>query len=107
MRCLYNTIVRTVEEIRQELDRYEHPLFVFDAEPSADGEACLLIRLRAPIEGIGDYKLPLHPRDTEGIQFPWSLQRMLYAGLYDYMADMFARTPQSRDDMASSRNKAE
>jgi hypothetical protein len=89
--------VRTVDEIRGELQRYEHPLFVFDADIGYGDEPRLLIRLRTPIDGVPVYRLPLHPRDLEGPQFPWSLQRMLYAALYDYMADMFLKTPQSRE----------
>ena len=94
--------MRTVEEIRDELLRYQHPLFVFDAEPGYGGEPRLVIRLRTPVEGVDDYRLPLHPRDIAGSQFAWSLQRMLSAGLYDYIADMFAHTPQSRDEPPGS-----
>jgi len=93
----YNTIVRTVEEVRQQLQRYQHPLFEFDAQEGWGGNPEVRIRLRHPIDGVDEYRLPLHPRDIAGSQFPWSLQRMLYAGLYDYIADMFIRTPQSRD----------
>lgn len=93
--------MRTIEEIQEELARYQHPLFVFDAEPGYGDEPRLLIRLRTPIEGVIDYRMPLHPRDLAGSQFPWSLQRMLYAALYDYIADMFERTPQSRDEPSS------
>lgn len=99
--------MRTVEEVRAELNRYEHPLFLFDAEPGYEGEPRVVIRLRNPIEGVPEYRLPLHARDIAGSQFPWSLQRMLYAALYDYIADMFARTPQSRDVPTNYRKTGE
>ena len=36
-----------VEKVRQELARYEHPLFVFDARPAGDGVE-IEIRFRPP-----------------------------------------------------------
>ena len=87
----------TLHDIQLELARYEHPLFLFGAETGNHGEPVMVIRLRTPIEGVDDYRLPLKERDLGGAQLRWNLQRLLYDCIHDFIADMFIHTPQSRD----------
>jgi len=42
------------------------------------------------------YIFQIHPRDLEGPQFAWQLQRQLYDALHDYFIEMFTSTPQLR-----------
>jgi hypothetical protein len=41
------------------------------------------------------YYAPIHPRDIEHPQFPWTFQRYLYDCMHDYLVEMFTHTPQS------------
>ena len=43
------------------------------------------------------YYAPVHARDIEHPQFPWTFQRYLYDCMHDYLVEMFIHTPQSRD----------
>ena len=84
------------DQVRQQLARYEHPLFDFSARES-DGKVDLVIDCKLKNLGLHTYYLELHPRDFESPQFPWTLQRLLYDGMNDYVVEMFTRTPQMRD----------
>jgi hypothetical protein len=85
-----------LEKVRAELERYEHPLFIFQAREA--GEAVeLLIHLRQPPEGMHTYVYTLQPRDIEHPQFSWSFQRQLCDCLHDYVVEMFTRNPQYRE----------
>lgn len=86
----------TVEQVREELRRYEHPLLSFDAESDLHGRVVMQIALRQPLEGVEPYRIVLHERDVAGTQFAWNLQRLLYDCIHDFVAEMFIRTPQSR-----------
>ncbi|MCL6565957.1 MAG: hypothetical protein K6U09_05995 [Acidobacteriia bacterium] len=85
-----------LERVRQELARYEHPLFTFAAEPAEEG-VTVHIRFRLPGTDVHDYAFRLRPREIEQAQFPWNFQRQLYDCLHDYVIEMFIRTPQRRD----------
>lgn len=85
------------EQVRQELQRYEHPLFAFAAEEE-NGSTVIWIRMAQPRPDIHEYRLVLHERDVAGPQFAWNLQRLLYDCLHDYVAEMFTRTPQMRGE---------
>ena len=50
--------------------------------------------------GAHTYVAPIHPRDIEHPQFPWTFQRYLYDCLHDYVVELFLHTPQSRDEGA-------
>ena len=77
--------------------RYEHALLRFSAR-ERDGAVELVIELkRAAGPGIHTYYAPLHPRDIEHPQFPWTFQRYLYDCMHDYLVEMFIRTPQTRE----------
>jgi len=84
-----------VEKVRRELARYEHPLFVFDARPAADGVE-VEIRFKPPEVEVHTYLFLLRPREIEHQQFPWTLQKQLYDCLHDYIIEMFTANPQQK-----------
>ena len=85
-----------LEKVEAELRRYEHALLDFSAREH-NGSIELVIELKNRDLGLHTYYAPIHPRDIENAQFPWSLQRYLYDCMHDYLVEMFVRTPQSRD----------
>ena len=84
-----------VEKVRRELARYEHPLFVFDARPAADGVQ-VEIRFKPPEVEVHTYLFLLRPREIEHQQFPWTFQKQLYDCLHDYIIEMFTANPQQK-----------
>lgn len=89
--------VDQLEKVRRELRKYVHPLLDFSVR-SINGRIELVIELKNKPPGIHTYYLELHPRDLESKQFPWTLQRLIFDGLHDYLIEMFVYTPQSRDN---------
>jgi len=89
--------VTPLEKVLTEIRRYEHPLLEFAAR-ERDGSVELIINLKDARPGLHTYYAPLHPRDIEHSQFPWTFQRYLYDCMHDYLVEMFVRTPQSRDE---------
>ncbi len=85
-----------LEKVRAELRRYDHALMDFSARDH-NGTIELVIELKKRDLGMHTYYAPVHPRDIEHTQFPWTMQRYLYDCLHDYLVEMFVRTPQSRD----------
>ena len=85
-----------LEKVRTELARYEHALVEFSAR-EREGQVELLIGLRQPLPGVHTYIAPVHERDIEHSQFPWTFQRYLYDCMHDYLVELFLRTPQSRE----------
>ena len=85
-----------VEKVRNELARYDHPLFVFDAREAGDGVE-VEIRFRPPATELHTYFFQMRPREIEHAQFPWTFQRQLYDCLHDYIIEMFTRNPQRKD----------
>ncbi len=83
------------EKVRQELARYEHPLFAFDARPAREGVE-VEIRFKAPGVDVHMYQFVLRPREIEHAQFPWMFQKQLYDCLHDYVIEMFASNPQRK-----------
>lgn len=83
-------------KVRAELARYEHALLGFSAREK-NGTIELVIELKDHNLGLHTYYAPLHARDIDHPQFPWTLQRYLYDCMHDYLVEMFIRTPQSRD----------
>ena len=83
-------------KVRAELARYEHALVDFSAREK-NGAIELVIQVKHRDLGLHTYYAPLHARDIEHSQFPWTLQRYLYDCLHDYLVEMFIRTPQSRN----------
>ena len=85
-----------MERAREQLARYEHPLFDFSVRDSG-GRVELVIDCKVKTLDLHTYYLELHPREFESPQFPWTFQRLLYDGMHDYVVEMFRRTPQDRD----------
>ena len=81
--------------VEAELSRYEHALVHFSAREH-NGQVELVISLKNQNPGLHTYYAPLHPRDIDNPQFPWTFQRYLYDCLHDYLVELFIRTPQSR-----------
>jgi hypothetical protein len=88
--------VTRLEKVRAETRRYEHPLLKFSAR-ERDGALELVIELKDTGLGQHTYYAPLHLRDIEHDQFPWTFQRYLYDCMHDYLVEMFVRTPQSEE----------
>jgi hypothetical protein len=91
--------VTALEKVEAEIARYEHMLLKFSAREQ-NGSIELVIELREPRPGVHIYYAPLHARDVEHPQFPWTFQRYLYDCLHDYLVEMFVHTPQSREGRA-------
>lgn len=85
-----------LEKVQAELRRYEHPLVDFAARETPSGGVELVISLKQSRPDVHTYYAPVHPRDIDHPQFPWSFQRYLYDCLHDYLVELFVRTPQTR-----------
>jgi hypothetical protein len=88
--------VTDLQKVLCETARYEHVLLAFSAR-ERNGEVELVIELKQPLPGVHTYYAPVHARDIEHTQFPWTFQRYLYDCLHDYLVELFVRTPQSRE----------
>ena len=88
-----------LEKVRAELLRYEHALMEISAREH-NGGVELVIECKNRGLGLHTYYAPIHPRDIENAQFPWTMQRSLYDCLHDYVIEMFTLTPQSREGRA-------
>jgi hypothetical protein len=84
-----------LEKVQAELARYEHALMDFSAREH-NGSIELVIQVKNREMNLHTYYAPVHPRDIEHPQFPWTFQRYLYDCLHDYLVEMFIRTPQTR-----------
>jgi len=89
--------VTPLEKVQREIDRYEHALLRFSARQKSDGTVELVIALKQELPDVHTYYAPIHPRDLDHPQFPWSFQKYLYDCLHDYLVELFVRTPQDRD----------
>jgi hypothetical protein len=88
--------VTPLEKVLAETRRYDHALLDFSAR-DRNGTIELVITMKSPGLGLHTYYAPVHARDIEHTQFPWTFQRYLYDCMHDYLVEMFIRTPQSRD----------
>jgi len=84
-----------VEKVRQELARYDHPLFAFEARPASEGVE-VEIRFKPSGVEVHTYQFLLRPREIEHAQFPWTFQKQFYDCLHDYIIEMFISNPQRR-----------
>lgn len=84
-----------VEKVQQELARYEHPLFAFDARPAREGVE-VEIRFKPSGLPVDAYLFLLRPREIDHPQFPWTFQKQLYDCLHDYVIEMFTSNPQRK-----------
>jgi len=87
--------VTRLERVEAEIARYEHALLRFSAREQ-NGGIELVIELRHPLPGTHIYYAPVHERDLDHPQFPWTFQRYLYDCMHDYLVELFLRTPQNR-----------
>ena len=85
-----------LEKVLSEIRRYDHALLRFSAREHNDGIE-LVIEMKDPGLQLHTYYAPIHARDLEHSQFPWTFQRYLYDCMHDYLVEMFVRTPQSQD----------
>ena len=85
-----------LDKVRNELARYEHPLFDFDARPAPDGVE-ILIRFKPPGVDVHTYSFLMRPREIDHSQFPYLFQKQLYDCLHDYIIEMFTNNPQRQD----------
>lgn len=85
-----------LEKVLAETARYDHALLRFSAREHGSGIE-LVIEMKDSSLGMHTYYAPVHARDLEHPQFPWTFQRYLYDCMHDYLVEMFIRTPQSRD----------
>jgi len=82
----------SVERVREELAKYEHPFFDFEARETTDG-VVLVIRSKVPDVLSPEYKITLADRDLQSRQFPWTFQKLLYDCLTDYIVELFTKSP--------------
>jgi uncharacterized protein (DUF1786 family) len=85
-----------LEKVQRELNRYEHPLFLWEAEAVEKG---VEVTVSLKDKGIHDdaYRFRLLRREIEANAFEWDFQRQLYNYLHDYLVEMFTRSPHIRD----------
>jgi len=88
--------VTALEKVEAEIARYDHALLRFSARQH-NGAVELVIELKQPLPGTHTYYAPIHERDIEHTQFPWTFQRYLYDCMHDYLVELFLRTPQNRN----------
>ena len=82
----------SLERVLEELAKYQHPFFEFDARPK-DAGVELCIRSKIPNVISPEYRISLAERDVESKQFPWSFQKLLYDCLTDYVVELFTKSP--------------
>ena len=82
----------SVERVREELTKYEHPFFRFEARPADDGVE-LIIHSTVPDVLSPHYKITFCERDLQSSQFPWTFQKLLYDCLTDYIVELFTKNP--------------
>ena len=82
----------SIERVREELAKYEHPFFEFEAEQEGDGVE-LRIHSKLPDVHSPTYKISLNARDIQNSQFPWTFQKLLYDCLTDYIVELFTKSP--------------
>jgi hypothetical protein len=80
----------SIERVREELSRYEHPFFRFEAQEK-DAGVELLIHSKVPDVLSPTYRITLNERDLQSSQFPWTFQKLLYDCLTDYTVELFTR----------------
>jgi len=84
----------TLERVREELSKYEHPFFDFEAREKGE-EVEMVIRSKVPNVLSPEYRITLNARDIGSSQFQWTFQKLLYDCLTDYVVELFTRDPQS------------
>jgi hypothetical protein len=81
-----------LDRVRAELAEYEHPFFEFEAGEKGD-EIEMRIRSKIPDVLSPVYRITLSERDIQNTQFRWTLQKLLYDCLTDYVVELFTKSP--------------
>jgi hypothetical protein len=84
--------VTSLERVREELAKYEHPFFEFEAREKGDLVE-MVIRSKMPDVHSPEYKITFAERDILNTQFPWTFQKLLYDCLTDYIVELFTKSP--------------
>ena len=87
----------SIERVREELVKYEHPFFDFEAREKGDGFE-MVIRSKVPSVHSPEYRIALNERDLQSSQFPWTFQKLLYDCLTDYMVELFTKSPMTSEN---------
>ena len=82
----------SLERVREELEKYAHPFFEFEARENGDFVE-MVIRSKMPDVHSPEYKITLHDRDLQSSQFRWAFQKLLYDCLTDYIVELFTKSP--------------
>ena len=82
----------SIDRVRKELEKYEHPFFDFQAREKGD-EVEMVIRSKVANVLSPEYKISLKERDLQSAQFPWTFQKLLYDCLTDYIVELFTKCP--------------
>jgi hypothetical protein len=82
----------SIDRVRQELEKYEHPFFQFEAKENEEGVE-LLIHSKVPDVLSPTYRITFNERDLKSSQFPWTFQKLLYDCLTDYIVELFTKSP--------------
>ena len=80
------------ERVQDELAKYEHPFFAFEAREKGD---LVEMVIRSKISEVlsPEYRITLAERDVQSTQFPWTFQKLLYDCLTDYIVELFTKSP--------------
>src|SRR5437660_9085710 len=84
--------MNSIDRVCEELAKYEHPFFDFEAREAGDG-VVVIIRSKVPDVLSPEYKITLAERDLRSSQFPWTFQKLLYDCLTDYIVELFTKSP--------------
>lgn len=82
----------SLERVREELAKYEHPFFDFEAREKGDAVE-MVIRSKMPNVHSPEYRITFNERDIQSSQFPWTFQKLLYDCLTDYIVELFTKSP--------------
>ena len=84
--------MNSIERVQDELAKYEHPFFIFEAQEKPGGVE-LLIHSRLAGVHSPTYRITFNERDLQSSQFPWTFQKLLYDCLTDYIVELFTKSP--------------
>ena len=82
----------SIERVQEELAKYEHPFFAFEAREKGEGVE-MVIRSKVPDVLSPEYRITLNERDVQSSQFRWTFQKLLYDCLTDYVVELFTKSP--------------
>jgi hypothetical protein len=82
----------SLDRVREELAKYEHPFFDFEARQKGS-EVEMVIRSKIANVLSPEYKISLNERDLQSSQFRWTFQKLLYDCLTDYVVELFTKSP--------------